>query len=277
MALLLEKLQLNSCMQLYPSAVYSKTNAPRFIFIYFFGRYHRPAVITVGASKYLFFENSHIPYLLRSKKLQHYNGTANSTCSISASAPKIGLPSFPEPVPFPLYPIVRETNCCISSGLVRSPKTDSAVGLTQLSNIWRTNRRSSILRMCPSQFHHRSLARNRTSTGAVLTSSTISLSVTFNSILEHIAFNFLRTFSFNFHDSQPYRIVETTAEPKRRRHRLIGSFASVGNLQIPKAGPSICDAMVHRKQGFPSPDCMTPGYLKCQCLRQVLFNVPMLH
>lgn len=53
----------------------------------------------------------------------------------------------------------------------RSPKTDSDVGLTQLSNISRTSRRSSILRMCPS----RSLTRNTTSAAGVRPSSAISL------------------------------------------------------------------------------------------------------
>ncbi len=41
----------------------------------------------------------------------------------------------------------------------RSPKRDSAVGFTHCSNTWRTVRRSSIRRMCPSQFQRWSLAR----------------------------------------------------------------------------------------------------------------------
>ncbi len=96
----------------------------------------------------------------------------------------------------------------------KSPKTDSGVGLTQLSGIWRTNRRPHILRMCPSQFHRVCLARNRTSTAGVLALSAISLQVIFDSILQLVLFNFLLTFSANFHDSQPHRRVEISEEPK---------------------------------------------------------------
>ncbi len=49
-------------------------------------------------------------------------------------------------------PIVCETYTAPTSGLINTEKTDSGICLTQLSNIWRTNRLSSTVRMCLSQF-----------------------------------------------------------------------------------------------------------------------------
>ncbi len=109
----------------------------------------------------------------------------------------------------------------------RSPKIDSGVGLTQLSNTWRTSRSSSNIRIVPIRFHRISLTRSMTSTAGILASSAISLPVLFASILEPAEFIFLRTFSVNVHDSQPYRRFGTTDEPKRWSRRLVGSFVSV--------------------------------------------------
>ncbi len=39
-----------------------------------------------------------------------------------------------------------------TSGSLKSPKAHSGVGLTHLSNIWRTDRRSFILGMCPTSY-----------------------------------------------------------------------------------------------------------------------------
>ncbi len=89
---------------------------------------------------------------------------------------------------------------------------------------------SSALCNMISEFYRRSLARNRASTAGVLAVSGISLRVLFNSILKHAAFNFLYTFSVNFHDERSYRRFETTEQSKRWRRRLLGSFASVSTL-----------------------------------------------
>ncbi len=74
-----------------------------------------------------------------------------------------------------------------------SPKSDSAVGLTHCSNTWRTVRRSSIRRMCPSQFQRWSLARRAMSIEGSRASSAIGLPDILESILDPVAFNLRRT------------------------------------------------------------------------------------
>ncbi len=115
---------------------------------------------------------------------------------------------------------------------IKSPKTDSCVGLTQLKNMRWANRRSSILTICPSQFHRRSLARIRTYTAGILASS---LPLICDGVWERVKF----IFPAHFLGCLPRFVVVQESwnhrGTKRRRHVLIGSCASAVLLD-PESG-----------------------------------------
>ncbi len=112
----------------------------------------------------------------------HYCANYNNL-RCSAFFPLVGLAVLQGPIHFPTCRIFRKVYDVCMSASIRSPKIDSRVGMTHVSNTRRT-----ICRMRPNQFHRRSLVRTLMSTVGILASSAISLPVIFEKEIEHNRF-----------------------------------------------------------------------------------------
>ncbi len=114
-----------------------------------------------------------------------------------------------------------------------SRKSDFALVLTHCSNTWRTLRRSSMRRVCPSQFQRWSLARRAISINGSRASSAINLPDTLESIFVPLRFPFVGAASVD--DDFPTRADEIP-QLVRELHKHVCKHARTDDFQygLPK-------------------------------------------